>query len=319
MKSLDLNTISYLNQSLNTQSKEADYSKDELDLFNSSIQENLNINEDEEILSALEDLSQIDQEQNIDEENAKDGVIDPTSQGSQGDCWLLSSINALSYCSLGQNIIKNALEYHDGYTTVHLAVGDYEISDEEFQEKQNSRWFSSGDEDMTIIECAVEHALDDYADGKYEIPKDMKWWFKATQKTGERENKSSTYGGFPITLFYLLTGKIGKYTKKEEAIKGILSNFEQNQGQSAMIVRVIKDAQTKAELSPYKNQKGYYNVLDIEGKLHKITENHTCTIKNVGDYTVTFTNPWHSGEDVTISRNDFMDLFDDFYYLDLED
>ena len=51
---------------------------------------------------------------------SKDGKIDNANQGQTGDCWLISGVNALSYSEEGQKCIKEALEYHDGYTIVHF-------------------------------------------------------------------------------------------------------------------------------------------------------------------------------------------------------
>jgi len=270
---------------------------------------------DDEIMAAF-DLAA--EEADIDEENAKDKTIENTKQGSQGDCSLLSAVNSLSYTEKGREIIKNAIEYNDGYTTVHLAVGDYVVTDEEYKQAQDTDWFSTGDEDMTILECAIEKALDDYADGKLDIPEKLGYIFPEAHKTDKTANISSTSRGNNLKVWYLLTGKVGTRATDDSTKNSQLDDFENNSAKDIAATCAIFSSSDKDELQAIEGYDGYYYITDLNNEQHKVGTNHAYSIKNVTDTTVTFTNPWDSGDDVTISREEFLKVFDETYSVELE-
>ena len=92
-----------------------------------------------------------------------DGKIGDFEQGSKGDCWLLSSIKALSRNPKGAEILKNAISQDScGNVTVTLKgakdkngnpVKIEMSSDELYRAKDN---LSSGDDDVIAIERAVD-------------------------------------------------------------------------------------------------------------------------------------------------------------------
>ncbi len=52
--------------------------------------------------------------------STRNGSIENTTQG---DCWLLSAINALSYTEDGAEIIGNLIEYDEDGITINLEGG----------------------------------------------------------------------------------------------------------------------------------------------------------------------------------------------------
>ena len=91
--------------------------------------------------------------------------IEPTKQSKkQGDCWLLSDINALNQTDWGKQVIKNAIvPDKDGSNGVTVKFKgspspqkNFHISAEEIQKAKNSGEYSSGDDDMMAFELATE-------------------------------------------------------------------------------------------------------------------------------------------------------------------
>ena len=95
-------------------------------------------------------------------------VIEDTEQGKVADCWLLSTVNSLNNTEVGKDLIKNMFEYKDGEYVVHLYSGDYTITEDEM--KIGKVRHSKGDDDMLLIELAVEKALADYNNGNLSLP-----------------------------------------------------------------------------------------------------------------------------------------------------
>ena len=253
-----------------------------------------------------------------------DGKIDATEQGDTGDCWVLSGINSLSYTKEGQEIIKDALEYRDGYTIVHFATGDYAIKDDEVALTKADGQYSDGDDDMIILELAVEKYLDEVANGDIE---------SRGPNLSTRENRKATIdyqssmeGGFETELWYLLTGQMGDINSSKEKKQEAFEQFEESQknGQENIVLtaaiffenleRNIDNGLVKLD----KDAKVWHYILtDINGKEVALGASHAYAIKSIDGDNVTFTNPWDSGEEVTISKEDALNLFGEICVLNL--
>lgn len=231
--------------------------------------------------------------------SGKDGTIGYTKQGSTGDCWLLSGINALSYNKKGQEIIKNALEYKDGYTIVHFAIGDVEVSDEEIERAQKSPYSSSGDLDMIIFEKAFTKIRDDIHQGEIMIVEDAPYWMSGIE-TGGISVGSSITGGEALEAYYFLTGKIGTGVlgeQREEMLDAYMNDRE----------NIILCARTSNEGM----------IEDIEGNSVELFAPHAYSIKNVDEDTVTIVNPHDSSKEIVLSRGVFLDNFSGLEALNL--
>ena len=255
--------------------------------------------------------------------NTKDGEIGDTKQHATGDCWLLSGVNALSYTEEGREIIKNALEYHDGYTVVHLATGDYVIKDSEVATTKGSSQYSSGDDDMIILELAIEKALDEIANGDVVLDEDAPWYLvNDTDDNGNRETttrgNSSTEGGWANELWYLLTGKTSEATSQPELAEIYLDDF-QNSEDIALACSISSDSLCDKEIEGLTEENGVYYITDQNGEKHKLGQGHAYAVKSVDGDTVVVTNPWDSGKEIVLTREQYLGLFDYTRKIDLSD
>lgn len=97
-------------------------------------------------------------------------------QGNTGDCWLLSGVLSLSYTKDGQEVIHNAIKKDNNgdYNVTFKGLGkSYKITKEELNNKNvgtlenalndydNKSEYSTGDDDMLLMELAVEKAVKD--------------------------------------------------------------------------------------------------------------------------------------------------------------
>jgi len=89
--------------------------------------------------------------------------IEPTFQSKkQGDCWLLSDINALNQTEWGKKAIFDAVNPNpDGSVTIKfkgspIEQKEFNITAQEIEVARNSRYYSNGDDDMIAFEIATE-------------------------------------------------------------------------------------------------------------------------------------------------------------------
>ena len=95
-------------------------------------------------------------------EQQLDGYIDTVAQGTTGDCWLISGLNALSENQWGRDAIKKAINIKSNGDVVITLKGAYgkkkqfTVTAQELNNAKNSSKYSSGDMDVLAIELAVE-------------------------------------------------------------------------------------------------------------------------------------------------------------------
>ena len=83
----------------------------------------------------------------------------------QGDCWLLSDINAMNQTKWGKEAIKNSIiPDNKGGVTIHfkgspLAQKNFHITAEDIQNAKNSGRYSTGNDDMLALELATEQVI----------------------------------------------------------------------------------------------------------------------------------------------------------------
>ncbi len=231
---------------------------------------------------------------NITVNNNCDGKIDTSYQGSTNDCWLLSSVNAMSYTDDGEEILKNAIEVNknDGSTVVHTYFGDYTISLDELQEAKladidGESKYSTGDDDVLVLELAIEKVLNDYEDGKIDLPISLSITNSITSILdlfSDNQN-SSIDGGFAGLFNYIMTG---------ESTTTNITTWDQNSALS----KIEEGNATGACLSSITNR-----TLDgPDGDVY-IYGNHTYAIKSVDGDVVTLVNPYESDKELKIYRS----------------
>lgn len=262
------------------------------------------------IFGAIKRIFGNDKEEDKVEKPAKsetmDGIIGNTDQRGTGDCWLLSGVSALSYTEAGKEAIKEALDYQDnGDTIVHLkGIGDYTVTKEELdkirQEQANgSREYSIGDDDMLIMELAIEKVMDGLAnvdfkfnnpafEDRFDILRDVE------------ENGISVWGGHCDVAMYLITGKEPSRTYDSEEIKTTVNLYDGTN--VALGASVSEDAVVK----------------DINGNDVVLNGPHAYAIKNVDENTVTITNPWDTSKDIVVSKEVFFENISGIYSCNLE-
>jgi len=261
-----------------------------------------------------------DSTNNIDDAT-KDGVIENTKQGKRGDCWLLSGINSLSYTEAGSETIKNALTYHDGYTTVHLATGDYIVSDSTVAATKEISQYSSGDDDMIILELAVEQALDEAGKGIIKFDEFTPGGLGYNEIKISSNDTSSIDSGNSGVLWFLLTGKnseIYNGSDKEKTLS-ILDEFRLNNGKDIAVTFSTPSAfNENRDLKIYNKFGGYY-IIDTNGDDHLLIENHEYAIKSADNDNVTIVNPWNSSKEFTITREQYLGMCNHVMKIDLSD
>ncbi len=243
---------------------------------------------------------------------SKDGEIGEIQQHSTGDCWLLSGIIALSYTEKGQEIIKDALDYQDGYTIVNLYTGSVIITDSEIAATKGSTQYSSGDDDMIIFERAIEKTLDAIADGEIDFGEDIPSVLEEDIKTlkSTTTGNSSTVGGYSIEAIYFLTGIEGTETQDKSQMNDELDKYMENDGQDYVLTASVNS----------QNENGEYKkvyVEDVNGNSIALINIHAYAIKSTDEDTVTVINPWNSGEEIVLSRVTFLDSFSSVESVDL--
>lgn len=237
----------------------------------------------------------------------RDGEIGATEQGETGDCWLLSGVNALSYTEEGRKIIKDALEYHDGYTTVHLkGAKDYEITNEEVEQARLKK-YSTGDDDMLILELAIQKAFEDI-DNKNLILGSVNTNSSIADRDGTIAN-----GSHSENLLYLITGKESDYNFET------IVNFDGNWDKTLSETFDDFMLNGKENLPTVLSALNETVIQDVDGNDVQIYAPHAYALKEATDDTITFTNPHNSGADITVSRESAFNAFDIYENCDLSD
>lgn len=241
---------------------------------------------------------------------SKDGIINDTKQGlATGDCWLLSGVNALSYSSKGAEYIKDALEYQDGCTIVHLkgGAGDYVVTDEELMAIRADNQYSGNDIDMVIFELAVEKYRDDLTNNNvyYDTTVDSYTSDLPDEETSagyhlSSEGKTSITGGHSNQMLYLLTGKPVETITDKDQYEEYLNKLQN--GECAITVS------TGSKAYDTDNNEIY----DGDGS-------HAFAVKSFDGENVTIINPWDSSKEHTISLEELKSKFYHMGYIDLSD
>ena len=238
---------------------------------------------------------------NLDGSSSLDFVIEDTEQGKVADCWLLSTVNSLNNTKEGKEIIKNMFEYKDGESVVHLYSGDYTITDDEL--KVGKVRHAKGDDDMLLIELAVEKALAEYNEGDLQLPKAV-----ITPQLGGNGTFSTLNLGSQDAAMYILLGGNATYSQiknNDEEVNSVLSEFENRGTKDFILTASIESGDKK--------------VLNNEGEEVELKGHHAYSVLEAKDGYVSVVNPEDSSKEYKISVDSFKEAFDSITYLDLSE
>ncbi len=229
--------------------------------------------------------------------------IEGTKQGQIGDCWLLSGVNALSYTEKGREIIDNALTYTPNGVIVSLADSTvtYSITNEELLERKEGKVRSEGDDDMIVLEMAIERFRKDIAEGNL-VYSDNFIKNESISPWIDARNTGSLKGGSCAEALSIITGNFSQVcdtSKIDELLdsKGTLKNKN-----VAITMGKHGDSST---------------VKDVNGEEVYLPTNHAYALKSIENNVVTITNPWNSNKEITLDKKTFVQEFDSIGVLDL--
>ena len=240
--------------------------------------------------------------------DTKDGKIGPTRQILTGDCWILSGVNSMSYSEKGREMIKDALEYTDNGTIVHLkGAKDYFVSNDEITKTKGSLQFSGGDDDMIAFELAIEKVRDEQANNNMNFDEYNSAIESAIRLSSSSLEKSSIGDGGMVTeALYYITGKTGEKGTSEEKKQELLEKYINGNGDYILSCGTPDDNYS-------------VTVKDANGKKVSLYGDHAYAVKSADENTVTVVNPWNSGKEIVLSKDTFLNRFDCLYGLDLSE
>ena len=239
-----------------------------------------------------------------------DGKIEQSYQEGSGDCWILGTLNSLSYTQDGKKIINDTLEYTETGAILHTHFGDYPISTQEILVAQRTKIkdedgefhlkYASGDDDILPFEIGIEKLRADILSGKINISSDN---FSSYSNKIVKDPKNLLSSGFSGELIYYLTGD-----------RPFISNSKIIN--SAVLNEIYKNPQNHTML-----QVGFNDDIDINSidgnKIHFV-KNHAYALKNVNKDTVTLVNPYNSDLELEINKEDFLNNCKDLTYYDYD-
>lgn len=262
-----------------------------------------------------------------------DGVIDSFHQSPvTGDCYLLSSLSALSSIESGAAILKDNMKKNaNGSYTITLPgakiiakeyaengkknyiTGSYTISAAEFNRAKRSGKYATGDDDVILYELAFE---------KYR--KEVMKTNKANGISGDRivgaqigsfqggaTQNSPLKGGYGADAMFVLTGKrasacysnadlvdavpVNQIKSLDKEKSTILEGRISDKNVNLYLNRIMREPERYAVTIAFKLDMG-------QGK----NGYHAFQLKRVTEDSVILINPWNSSKEIVMSREQFL-------------
>ena len=233
-----------------------------------------------------------------DKNSAVDMNIGNSMQGEKGDCWLLSTLNSLSYTDSGKNLIKNAITKNDdgSYSIAFKGVNtNVKITQEELDAARKSGEYAKGDDDVLLFELGYESIINKIEKGELKIKGEH-------PGLSIEENINSgkpLSGGNLEDAIFLLTGKdaVSVFKTSEDD----LENFDK------VLSSLIDNPDKYAAIIGFNAGENPLILRDINGNeicTLDANTNHVFSIKSVDEDGITIVNPWDSSKEYKISLAD---------------
>ena len=241
--------------------------------------------------------------------SSMDGKIDAVKQGMTGDCWLLAALNSMSYSDKGRKILSELIKYgEDGAFVEFKGIGKtvFVPYKSVFQIKQNLP-YSRGDDDVKIIELAMEKVLKEAMEGNLGRP-----FQEGLQKNGAGNSINPLNGKFAGLAWALLLGKDRNYN-----VSNNLTDVPDNAEFISFAV-LPKDKDDKTLSGPPIFGGGKIVVRDVEtGKKISLNRWHEYSIKKIenGDI-IEIVDPQNNQKSFKIKASDLKDCYFEYYTLD---
>lgn len=217
--------------------------------------------------------------------------------GRDGDCWLLSGLNSLSYTDEGSEMIKNAMTVNDdGSIDIYFKGIDttYNVTLEEMKEYNETRF--TGDDDVMAFEIATIKFRTDLLNGKT---------FGNNYSLNYCEMASEgkeLWAGWSKTVWEMFTGLdlVSNQTNGNK-LSEQLDEFENNKN-TLMTIGVSDLANTGGVSTMYVKNSDNENI--------KFYKNHSYAVKNVTENEVTLVDPINSEKEIKISKEELIKIAD---------
>ena len=220
-----------------------------------------------------------------DKNKGVNGAIDEAVfQGKKGDCWLISGIQSLAYTKDGRELIKNSIKQdkNGDYIVSFKGIGkSYKVTKNELESKNVSTFtnglsqgkseYSTGDDDMLLMELAVEKAI----------------------KNGDAASDlgNSITGGSAYYLYEMMTDDDIKYAYGDDfkETANLLVDYKFNQSECSATLGVTDGFAGLQDDHAYaiKNiQNGYTTLVNPWNTSREIKISNREIIENIGKYDV---------------------------------
>lgn len=231
------------------------------------------------------------------------GNIENFAQGKIGDCWLLSSLGSLSNSKEGQKLLKDAIQINnDGTYTVKFDGVDWEqkITTADLQAARNSGNYSKGDDDVLLMEVAMEKYLTQVKNGQV---KSDSFYINDAAASGKDTPLRS---GYTPILLDVLKGEgywqIGNTDAKEGNIT--LNEF-------------CDSVQNKNGFATIGFKGNNVKLNTINGDTVYTGGTHSWSVKSVDGDKVTLIDPYYVNREVVVTKAELSKYAIDFVYQDL--
>ncbi len=228
---------------------------------------------------------------------AIDGNIDYTRQSLEGNCWLLSGLNSLSYTEEGKDAIKDAISVNDdGSVDVYFKGIDksYNVT---LDELKKDHFFRCGDDDVSAINIAMRKYRQDLVDGERFGDN-----YYLNYTSANTQNGLLVEGGHSQTVWQLFG-----FDNYQDCVYGDSTYSDYDN-----LFNEYKNDQNNSVLTFTIRQNESLNLADSGAKLD-ILSSHAYTIKEIEkndnqENIVVIVNPYNSKMEYKIKESDFKSL-----------